>query len=180
MYTPAQQTFNLQKIQMTTDISPAELDQYFTFKLDNEYFALDIAAIREVLELPVITRIPGTPKFMRGVINLRGNAVPVVDLRRKFTMSDTEPTVETCIIIIEVTLEEEPTLLGALVDSVSEVVNMPPSSIEPAPRMGTAIKSEFIKGISPNDGNFVIILDIDRVFSMDELAVQPTSVVKAD
>ena len=143
--------------------------QFFTFHLDNELFAMPIGVIREVLELPPITRIPRCPDYMRGVINLRGNAVPVVDMRLKFGMKAVTPSVDTSIIVFEATLEGEKTLMGALVDAVSEVVEMPADTIDEPPAMGTAIKSEFITGISSIESQFVIIVDIERIFSMDEL-----------
>lgn len=155
---------------MTEEFNSFELQQFFTFTLDKELFALRIAAIREVLELPAITRIPRAPSFMLGVVNLRGNTVPVIDLRRKFGMHEAEHTVDTSIVIIETLLEDEPTLLGALVDAVSEVVDIPFENIEPAPRMGTMVKSDFIKGIYSQNGQFVTILDLERIFSIEELS----------
>ena len=145
-------------------------NQYLTFVIGDEIFALDIGSVREVLELTSITRIPRTPNHMRGVINLRGHAVPVLELRSKFGMVSTEDTVNTCIIIVEVSMNDETTIIGTLVDSVREVFEMPPESIEQAPRMGTAIKSEFIRGMGKQDDRFVIILDVDRIFTADELA----------
>jgi purine-binding chemotaxis protein CheW len=148
----------------------SELDQYLTFTLGDELFALDIASVREILDDTNITRIPRTPEFMRGVLNVRGHAVPVVDLRLKFGMSRSEMTVNTCVIITEVEMEGERAILGALADSVQEVVEMPPSQIDPAPRMGAAIDVQFIKGMGKRNDRFIIILDIDRVFSAQELA----------
>ncbi len=148
-----------------------ETTQYLTFKLDGEVFALDITKVREVLDFTSITRVPRTPEFMRGVINLRGSVVPVVDLRLKFGMTKTEKTVNTCIIIVEVEVDGETTLLGALADSVQEVMDLEPGHIEPAPRIGTRLNTEFIKGMGKRDADFTIILDIDRVFSTDELAL---------
>jgi purine-binding chemotaxis protein CheW len=148
-----------------------ETTQYLTFKLDDEVFALDITKVREVLDFTSITRVPRTPEFMRGVINLRGSVVPVVDLRLKFGMTKTEKTVNTCIIIVEVVVDGETTLLGALADSVQEVMDLEPGHIEPAPRIGTRLNTEFIKGMGKRDADFTIILDIDRVFSTDELAL---------
>src|SRR5512134_3171453 len=139
--------------------------QYLTFRLGEEVFALEIAQVREVLDFTQITRVPRMPEFMRGVINLRGSVVPVVDLRLKFGMSATEQTVNTCIIIVEVAIEGETTLLGALADSVQEVVDLEASQIEPPPRMGASIHAEFIRGMGKRDERFVIILDVDRVFS---------------
>ncbi|MGA8108772.1 MAG: chemotaxis protein CheW, partial [Acidobacteriaceae bacterium] len=103
-----------------------ESRQYLTFKLGNEVFATDVAKVREVLDLTTITAIPRTPEFMRGVINLRGTVVPVVDLRLCFDMSRTESTRNTCIVVVEVVLENEPTIIGALADSVEEVIDLEP------------------------------------------------------
>jgi len=148
-----------------------ETTQYLTFKLEDEVFALDIAKVREVLDFTTVTKVPRTPEFMRGVINLRGNVVPVVDMRLKFGMSMTEKTVNTCIIIVEVSVEGESTVLGALADSVQEVIDLEPEQIEPAPKIGTRLRTEFIRGMGKRDDHFIIILDIDRVFSADELSV---------
>ncbi len=145
--------------------------QYLTFKLEDEIFALDIAKVREVLDFTTVTKVPKTPEFMRGVINLRGSVVPVVDLRLKFGMSRTEKTVNTCIIIAEVTVDSETTVLGALADSVQEVMDLEPGQIEAAPKIGTRLNTEFIRGMGKRDNTFVIILDIDKVFSTDELAL---------
>lgn len=148
-----------------------EATQHLTFKLDDEVFALDISKVREVLEFTTVTKVPQTPQFMRGVINLRGSVVPVVDLRLKFGMSVTEKTVNTCIIIVEVSLDGETAVLGALADSVQEVFEFEPSQIEPAPKIGTRLKTDFIKGMGKRDDEFIIILDIDKVFSLDELSI---------
>ncbi|HMK48818.1 MAG TPA: chemotaxis protein CheW [Thermodesulfovibrionales bacterium] len=149
----------------------AETTQYLTFKLDEEVFALDISKVREVLDFTTITKVPRTPDFMRGVINLRGSVVPVVDMRLKFGMPATEKTVNTCIIIAEIALDGESTILGALADSVQEVMDLEPDQIEPAPRIGTRLRTEFIKGMGKRENNFIMILDIDKVFSTDELAI---------
>lgn len=148
-----------------------ETSQYLTFKLDNETYALDIKQVREVLEFSEITKVPRMPDFMRGVINLRGGVVPVVDLRLKFGMTMTEKTGDTCIIIIELAIEGETTLLGALADSVQEVMTMEPDQIVPPPKIGTRLDTEFIKGMGKKNDEFVIIVDIDKVFSMDEAAL---------
>ncbi len=148
-----------------------ETAQYLTFKLDGEVFALDITKVREVLDFTTVTKVPRTPEFMRGVINLRGSVVPVVDLRLKFGMTKTEKTVNTCVIIVEVAVDNETTVLGALADSVQEVMDLEPDHIEPAPKIGTRLNTEFIKGMGKRDSNFVIILDVDKIFSTDELAL---------
>jgi purine-binding chemotaxis protein CheW len=147
-----------------------EILQYLTFKLADEIFALDVGKVREILEITNITKVPQTPDFMRGVINLRGSVVPVIDMRLKFGMSPTEQTVNTCIIVVEVNMDGDTTILGALADSVQEVVEMEPESIEPAPHIGTKLNTDFIKGMGKVDTNFVMILDIDKVFSSAELS----------
>ncbi|MSN25083.1 MAG: chemotaxis protein CheW [Geobacter sp.] len=147
--------------------------QYLTFVLDEEVFAVDVARVREILELNNITKVPQVPDFMRGVINLRGCVVPVIDLRLKFGMQETAQTVNTCIIVVEVEMDGESIVLGALADSVQEVIEMESSQIEAAPHIGTHLNTEFIRGMGKHDGGFVMILDIDRVFSGAELvAVQ--------
>ena len=118
--------------------------QYLTFKLDKEVFALDVAKVREILDFTTVTRVPQTPDFMRGVINLRGSVVPVMDLRLKFGMSATEKTVNTCVIVVEMVMEGEIMVLGVLADSVQEVIDLEPEQIEPAPRIGTKLNTEFI------------------------------------
>jgi len=149
----------------------AEATQYLTFKLEEEIFALDVAKVREILDFTDITKVPQTPDFMRGVINLRGSVVPVVDMRLKFGMSKSEKTVNTCIVVAEVTTEGETTVLGALADSVQEVIELEPAQIEPAPRIGTKLRTDFIRGMGKHDGRFVMILDIDKVFSSDEITL---------
>jgi purine-binding chemotaxis protein CheW len=146
-----------------------EIRQYLTFKLSDEIFGVDVSQVREILDFIKITKVPQTPAFMCGVINLRGSVVPVVDMRLKFGMPKTEQTVNTCIVVLEVNLEGEKTVLGAMVDSVQEVFELSPSEIEPAPRMGSKLKTGYIKGMGKRDENFIILLDIDKVFSLEEL-----------
>lgn len=148
-----------------------ETTQYLTFRLEDEVFALEISKVREVLDFTTITKVPRTPEFMRGVINLRGNVVPVVDMRLKFGMTKTEKTVNTCIIIVEIALDGDTTVLGALADSVQEVIDLEPNQIEPAPKIGTRLKTEFIRGMGKRDEHFIMILEIDKVFSADELSL---------
>lgn len=148
-----------------------ETVQYLTFTLNDETFAIDVVKVREILEFTSISKIPQTPAFMRGVINLRGSVVPVIDLRLNFGMESTEKTVNTCIIVVEVDLGGENIVLGALADSVQEVVEMEPGMIEPAPRLGTKLNTDFIKGMGKVDNYFVMILDVDKVFSTDDLSM---------
>ena len=151
-----------------TDITDTR--QYLTFKLADEVFAVEVSKVREVLDFTTITKIPRTPDFMTGVINLRGSVVPVVDLRLCFEMSRTQKTVNTCIVVMEMSIEGESTIIGALADSVEEVIDLEPEHIQPAPKMGTQIRTEFIKGMGTRDAQFIMILDIDRVFSAEELS----------
>ncbi len=146
-----------------------ETNQYLTFKLDNEVFGLAIDKVREVLDFTTITRVPQTPAYMRGVINLRGSVVPVIDLHQKFGLSQTEQTVNTCIVIVETMMEDEITILGALADSVQEVLNIEPDQIEPAPKIGTKLKTEFIRGMGKTNDKFIILLDVDKVFANAEM-----------
>ncbi|MBU2493467.1 MAG: chemotaxis protein CheW [Bacteroidetes bacterium] len=146
-----------------------ETKQYLTFKLTDEVFGVDVAQVREILDYVKITKVPQTPEFMKGVINLRGSVVPVVDMNLKFGMSSTEKTVNTCIVVVEVKIGDETTVIGALVDSVQEVFEIESKNIEPAPKIGTRLKTEFIKGMGKHNETFIIILDIDKVFSSEEL-----------
>jgi len=143
--------------------------QYLAFKLGDEVYAVDVAKVREILDFPPITKVPRTPDFMRGVINLRGSVVPVVDMRLKFGMSMTEKSVNTCIIVVEALLDNELTTIGAIADSVQEVVELDPSQIEPPPKIGSRLKVEFLKGMGKIGESFLMILEIDKVFSTSEL-----------
>ncbi|EKD81617.1 MAG: hypothetical protein ACD_39C01725G0002 [uncultured bacterium] len=145
--------------------------QYLAFKLGDEVYAVDVAKVREILDFPPITKVPRTPEFMRGVINLRGSVVPVVDMRLKFGMPMTERSVNTCIVVVEALLENELTTIGALADSVQEVIELSPSNIEPPPRIGSRLKVEFLKGMGKIGENFLMILDIDKVFSSSEITM---------
>jgi purine-binding chemotaxis protein CheW len=160
--------------------------QYLTFSLDQEQFAVDIGKVREVLEFSKVTKVPRTPDFMRGVINLRGSVVPVIDLRLKLGLSRTEATIDTCVIIIEVETSargrsgqdaSETLVLGALADSVQEVIELDPKAIEPPPRIGTRVNIDFIRGIGKRDEQFIMVLDINRVLTDEELqAIDPSDI----
>lgn len=150
-----------------------EVRPYLTFTLDEELFAVDVAKVREVLDYTVITKVPRTPEYMRGVINLRGSVVPVIDLRLKFGMSKTENKIDTCVIVLEIEMEEETIVLGALADSVQEVFELEPEQIDPAPRFGTRFKTDFLKGMGKKDEKFIMILEIDKVFSSEDLIELP-------
>ena len=146
-----------------------ETTQYLAFRLENEVFAFDISKVREVLEFESITKVPQTPDMMKGVINLRGAVVPVIDMRIKFGMNETEKTVNTVIIIIEIDLDGDSTMIGALVDSVQEVIDLDSEHIEPPPKIGTKLNTDYIRGMGKLENQFLIILDIEKIFSADEL-----------
>ena len=149
--------------------SMTETTQFLTFKLEDELFALNIDKVREVLDFTSITKVPQTPDYMRGVINLRGSVVPVVDLRLKFGKTMAEQTVNTCVIIVEVEMDGEKVVMGAMADAVQEVLDLEPGQIEPPPRVGTKLNLDFIRGMGKHADQFLIILDIDKVFTADEL-----------
>lgn len=147
----------------------AESAQFLTFRLDKEIFALDILKVREVLDFKALTEIPQTPDFLKGVINLRGSVVSVIDMRSKFGMPSAETDKDTSVIIMSLMIDGEETLLGALVDGVEAVIELKPEQITPPPNIGTRLKLEFIRGMGIRDDRFLIILDLDRVFSIEEL-----------
>ncbi len=156
---------------MNATVEQGTATQNLTFKIGEELFAVDVIKVREVLELLYITKIPRTPDFMKGVINLRGSVVPVVDMRQKFGMSAKEATVDTCIVVLEIEQDRETVVLGALVDAVEEVVELEPEHIEPPPRIGTGLNVDFIHGMGKREEQFIIILNTDRMFNAEELAI---------
>jgi len=143
--------------------------QFLTFRLAAETFAIEVAKVREIMDLTTITKVPQTPGFMRGVINLRGSVVPVIDLRQKFGMGESEHTVNTCIIVVEARFGAETVILGAVADMVLEVFDLEQDQIEPAPRIGSNLDTDFIKGMGKHNESFIMILDIDRVMSAGDL-----------
>lgn len=145
--------------------------QFLTFLLGGEMFMLGIARIKEIIEYRGITAVPMMPAFIRGVINLRGSVVPVVDLGSRFGRGGGAVTRRTCIVIIEVNAEGEHQDIGVVVDAVSEVMNLPSSDIEPAPAFGARIRADFVEGMARVNGRFVIVLNADRVLSVDDMAV---------
>lgn len=148
-----------------------EQGQYLTFALRGEMFAIGILHIKEILEYGQLTTVPMMPDFIRGVINLRGAVVPVVDLASRFGGERSDITKRTCIVIIEVTTAEGQQDIGVVVDSVSEVLEIPAGEIEPPPSFGAKIRADFIQGMGKVNANFVIILSVDKVLSVEELAM---------
>ncbi len=156
----------------TGQVVTEEQQQYLTFLLGGEMFALGILNIKEIIEYGSLTEVPMMPSFIRGVINLRGSVVPVIDLSARFGRHATQVSRRTCIVIIEVTTGEEGGKqdIGVVVDSVSEVLEIPRSEIEPPPAFGAKIRIDFISGMGKVAGKFVIILDANKVLSIDEMA----------
>lgn len=144
-------------------------NQYVTFTLNEEQYAVAVRKVREVLEYTRITKLPRTADFMKGIINLRGAGVPVIDLRLKFGLEETPICKETAIIVLDVDSRDGPVVVGILADSVHEVVEIASDKVEPAPRFGTSLSSEFIQGVGKSDAGFIIILDIDHIFNSDEV-----------
>ena len=150
---------------------------YITFRLGDELFAIDVAQVREVLDLPPITRIPTAPPYLRGIVNVRGGAVPVIDLRRKFGLVPAPDTVNTRIVVLEHALDGEPTIVGGLADSVHEVIELDAAQLHEPPRIGMRWRTDMIRHLGKKDDQFIIILDSARVFATDEtLLVQPALV----
>lgn len=148
-----------------------EQGQYLTFFLRQEMFAIGILHIKEILEYGRVTSVPMMPEFIRGVINLRGAVVPVVDISARFGDGKSEITKRSCIVIIEVPGESESHDIGVIVDSVSEVLEIPDNEIEPPPSFGARIRSDFIHSMGKINNNFVIVLNVGEVLSVDELAM---------
>ncbi len=152
----------------------AEIAQYLTFLLGGEMYAVGILNVKEIIEYGQLTEIPMMPAFIRGVINLRGSVVPVIDLSARFGGRQTETSRRTCIVIIELSSGEERHDIGVVVDAVSEVLEVSSADIEPAPAFGAKIRADFIQGMGKIGGKFVIILDIQRVLSVEEIATLAT------
>ncbi len=144
---------------------------YLTFKLDKEIFGSTVNRVSEIVEVPKITKVPKAPEYMRGVINLRGKVLPVIDTRIKFGMTSVQDTVDTCIVVLDIEMEGENITIGALVDGVSEVLTIDDSRIESAPSLGNKYKSEVIDGMYKHDEDFIMLLNIDKVFSGDEVVL---------
>lgn len=148
-----------------------ETRQYMTFKLGHELFAIDVAQVREVLEISLITKVPTAPDYMRGVVNVRGQATPVVDLRLRLGLTQGADTVHTRIIVMELHLDGEAAVLGGIADSVHEVIELGPADIGPPPRIAMRWRTDFIQGMGKRGDDFIIILDVNAVFSSEELAL---------
>jgi purine-binding chemotaxis protein CheW len=159
---------------MMTTTDMATTKQYLTFRLGDGVFAFDIAKVREVLDFTTVTKVPRMPDFLRGVINLRGSAVAVADLGLKLGMAVTKRSVNTCVIITEIEVDGKTTLLGALTDAVQEVIELDADALQLVPRIGARLNTEFIQGMGKQNDRFIIVLEIDKVFSSEELSLAQT------
>lgn len=146
-----------------------DLNSYLSFNLGEEEFAAHVSKVLNILEMTKITEVPKAPEYMKGVINLRGTVLPVVDTRIKFGMAPTEYTTNTCIVVMEVEMEGDMVQVGALVDSVQAVLEIDDSQIQPPPSIGSKYKSEFISGMAKVNERFIMLLDMEKVFSSDEI-----------
>lgn len=146
------------------------IQQYLTFVLGREIFAINILNIKEIIEYGQLTEVPKMPTFIRGVINLRGAVVPVIDMAARFDKPTSELTRKTCIVIIEVAHAEGTQVVGIMVDAVNEVVDIDSVNIEPAPSFGANIRADFIEGMGKIEGKFIILLNVNKVLSVDEIA----------
>lgn len=155
---------------MNALLDASEQTQYLTFRLAGEEYAIGILRVREIIEYDTLTAVPSTPAHIRGVINLRGSVVPVVDLAVKFGLAGTSVTRRTCIVIVEVDLDGERTTMGIVADSVSQVVDVLPQDVEPPPAFGARVPTEHLVGMGRMGKKFMLILDVDRVLSHDERA----------
>jgi len=156
---------------LPVETNASEGQQFLTFMLGGEMFAIEILNIKEIIEYGHLTTVPMMPEFVRGVINLRGRVVPVIDLSVRFGRPATATTKRTCNVIIEVQFEGETIDIGIVVDAVSEVLEIPAAEIEPPPSFGAKIRADFISGMGKVKGEFVIILGLDRVLSVAEMAM---------
>jgi purine-binding chemotaxis protein CheW len=148
---------------------------YLSFRLGEEVFGVNVAKVLEILEITKITKVPKSPDYMRGVINLRGSVLPVIDTRVKFDMEQTTDTVNTCIMVLNIQMDNDAVILGALVDAVQEVLEISQEHIKAAPTIGSKYKSEFIDGMVKIDEQFIMILNMDKVLSSDELITMKES-----
>ncbi len=146
-----------------------DVNSYLSFKLDKEEFALHVSKVLNILEMTRITEVPKAPYYMKGVINLRGMVLPVIDTRIKFGLTETVYTEKTCIVVMELQLDNEKVYVGALVDEVVAVLELEQNQIQSPPTIGSKYRSEFIYGMAKHDESFIMLLDMEKAFSEDEL-----------
>jgi purine-binding chemotaxis protein CheW len=144
-------------------------NQYLTFFLAGEEYAITILQVTDIIECGIVTRVPGTPPWIRGVHNLRGTVVPVVDLAIKFGLPATEITRRTCVVIVEIRVDDEALIMGVMADSVHQVVELGPEEIQAAPAFGPRVRVDCVQGMTSSNGKFIVLLDIDRILACDEI-----------
>lgn len=147
------------------------LKSFLTFRLGEELFAANVGKVLEILEIPKITKVPRSPNYMRGVINLRGSVLPVIDTRSKFGLPQIEDTINTCIIVLSIAAEGQDITIGAICDAVQEVIEIEENQIQTPPNIGSKYKTEFIDGMVKNEDLFIMILNLDKVFSNNEASI---------
>lgn len=155
-------------------------NSFLTFKLNDETFAANVEKVLNILELTKITKIPKAPEYMVGVINLRGTVLPVVDTKVRFDIGKTEFTNNTCILVMNIDINENKVHIGALVDSVQEVIEIETNRVEPPPSIGDKYKSDFIEGMVRHNDEFIMLLDMDKIFSSDELSILKQTTKEAE
>jgi len=158
----------------------ANKDSYLSFKLGNEIFAVSVHKVLEVLEIQNVTKVPNTPEYVRGVINFRGDILPVIETRRKFNMPEIESDKKTVIIVLDLILNEKQVKLGAIADGVRDVLEIKQTDIKMVPHMGSRYNSNFIEGMIKTDAGFLMILDIDKVFSEEEVTLVDETMEEAE
>ena len=162
---------NTREMDQTVTAASEKEGKYLTFTLDSEDYGIGILKIKEIIGMMTITSVPQTPKYVKGVINLRGKVIPVVDLKLRFGMNKLDYTDRTCIIVVEMEGESGSVMIGIVVDSVSEVLNIRGDEIENTPAFGAKLNIDYILGMAKMEGGVKILLDIDRVLNVEEIAV---------
>jgi purine-binding chemotaxis protein CheW len=143
--------------------------KYLTFKLADEEYGLEILKVQEIIQMQAVTRVPRTPEYVRGVINLRGKVIPVIDLRKKFALDTVKDTEKTCIIVVQIANKDSHVVMGIIIDAVKEVLNIKAENIEETPSFGTSVNTDFILGIGKVGSTVKMLLDIDKVLSINEI-----------
>ena len=154
---------------MNTNETISNVNSYLTFKLGEEIFAANVSKVLNILEMTKITKVPKAPAYMKGVINLRGSVLPLIDTRIKFGMTETQFTTNTCILVLDIIINNESVRIGALVDAVQEVLEIDDKQVQPPPNIGSKYKSDFIEGMVKVGEEFIMILNVEQIFSTDDI-----------
>ncbi len=157
----------------------SQTDYFLSFRLGEETYAIDVGNAREIVECSTVTKIPQTPPWIRGVINLRGKVVPVIDLKHRFDMGETEYTVHTCVIVVETVIDGELFVVGILADAAKEVFELDSSTMKPPPKFGIQVDTRYIRGMTKQNGELLVVLDAQRIFSLEEFTAAQSLVSEA-